>query len=210
MEGVMTLSGMRLRLAGCLAVLFASEWLGQFGAAAETANYDCGPLGLYSLLRLEGRPTDLRDIKRHLPSPPPGGHSMRDLRVAAHARGLCLTGVLLEKVDKAIDRPMLVLMKRGAHGHFQVIRPIGHTGNLVQVIDSTRPLEVMDKSDLLMSPGWTGLALVPSRPNWSFLIAGGGVIVAGLVCFARRVFPRPRALRPGPERVSSSEVARSS
>ena len=98
-----------------------------------------------------------------------------------------LIGIRLEKSVDAIDRPMLVFLKRGSHGHFVVIRPIGHTGKLVQVIDSARGTEVVDKSDLINSPDWTGLALIPVRTDWQYNLALGLALVIGLLVAFRLV-----------------------
>ena len=78
-------------------------------------------------------------------------------------------------------------MKRTQHGHFLVIRPVGHTGKLVQIVDSLQSPEVIDKSVLLASPEWTGLALVPGRISWTPVLVGGslGTIVFALSSWER-------------------------
>ncbi len=128
--------------------------------------YDCGTMALYTLLRIEGFPTGLKHLEAILPQPNPGGHSMRELQEAAAARGLLLEGVLLSKEKRAIDRSMLVFLRQNPHGHFMVVRPVGWTGNLVQILDPNRPPDVVDSSELLASSQWTGLALRPARVNW--------------------------------------------
>ncbi len=57
---------------------------------------------------------------------------------------------------------------------------MGHSGKLIQIIDSTGEPIVMDAVNLYASPRWTGLALMPVRPNWPFRIALGGLAVSGL------------------------------
>ena len=146
---------------------------------ARGTAHDCGFISLLSLLRLEGFPTSLQRLEHELPAPQPNGHSMKDLRDAAHARGLKLTGVSLTKDLRAVDRPMIIFLNRGKHGHFVVIRPVGHSGKLVQVIDSNREPEVLDKTDLVARRDWTGLALIPDRPDWPFRILGA--LTAGSV-----------------------------
>ena len=71
--------------------------------------------------------------------------------------------------------------------YFLVIRPIGHTGKLVQVIDSDQPTRVMDKADLIASDQWTGLVLVPRRMNWPAVAALGLLALTslGFLAFAR-------------------------
>jgi hypothetical protein len=112
---------------------------------------------------------------------------MEKLRDAARACGLSLRGVLLNKDERAIDRPMMVFLKRSQHGHFQVVRPVGNTGKLAQVIDPNSPSGsiIVDKLTMFRSPEWTGIALVPDRrPSWPVRIARGligGAVLAGLV-----------------------------
>ncbi len=120
---------------------------------------DCGPSALYTLSRLIGRPLGLEEIRSHLPSARRGNFSMEELNQSALACGLRLQGVLLAKGEgQAIDRPMLVFLNRGEHGHFIVIRPIGTTGKLVQVIDPASSPAIIDKPTLLAAKSWTGLA----------------------------------------------------
>ena len=133
----------------------------------RTRPYDCGVQSVYILLRLEGHAANLNRIERHLPPPQASGYSMSELREAAGACGLSLAGVRLEKQEQAIDRPMVAYFKREGHGHFMVLRPVGHTGKLVQVIDPGETPDVLDKVDLFSSPEWTGFALVPFRTNWA-------------------------------------------
>lgn len=64
-----------------------------------------------------------------------------------------------------------------------VVRPVGHTGKLVQVLEANTIPVIVDAKDLFSSPEWTGLALVPSRPNWPARILGGvsAIAAVGLV-----------------------------
>ncbi len=90
---------------------------------------------------------------------------MADLRDAARAHGLVLTGVTLRRDGAAPDRPALVFMKREGHGHFLIIRPVGHSGRLVQIIDTIGDPSITDAAELYATPQWTGIALVPTRHN---------------------------------------------
>jgi hypothetical protein len=132
-------------------------------SAGGLSEYDCGTLSLYYFFKCEGRKIQLADLEKALPAPHPHGYSMRELRDAAGSIGLWLSGVHLARTEDAIDSPMLLYVRRGGHGHFIMLRPIGHTGKLVQVFDSSRPPEVFDKQWLLDSPEWTGMALVRGR-----------------------------------------------
>jgi Peptidase C39 family len=163
-------------LALCLCC-FPTPVAGQVGGTDRGPVYDCGTLSLYVLLHTEGLPTDLRRLESMLPAPGARGYSMRELQLAARARGLSLSGVLLKTDASAIDRPMILYLRQGRHGHFIVVRPVGKMGSLVQIVDPNRPASVADKSALFMSPGWTGLALRPDRPGW---IRRGGWVVGAM------------------------------
>jgi hypothetical protein len=177
------------------AVVFLTLLVGPVAADEDEphASIDCGPSALYNLSRLVGQPLGLDEIRSHLPMSRSGNFSMEELSRSALACGLRLRGVLLAKgEERAIDRPMLVFLNRGEHGHFLVVRPVGTSGKLVQVVDSANPPTVMDKSTLLAAKSWTGLALIrdDSRP-WvgPARIAGGAILAVGLALI---LFPRVR------------------
>jgi hypothetical protein len=83
-----------------------------------------------------------------------------------------------------------VFLARGRHGHYVVLRPVGHTGKLVQVLDPNEEPVVLDAARLYASPEWTGLALVPARPNWTARVVGtigaAALAVLGVARLARR------------------------
>ena len=89
---------------------------------------------------------------------------------------------MLARGDRAPDRPAIAFLERDGHGHYAVVRPVGHSGKLVQIIDAAEgdPI-VMDATDLYALRQWTGLALVPRRPNWPFRVAAGAAAIA---CFS--------------------------
>lgn len=132
--------------------------------------YDCGVRAMFLVCRLEGKQTNLVSIAKSLPAPNPGGHSMKELRDEARKRGVPLRGVKLRPGERP-SGPSIVYLGDGGHGHFIVVRPVGHTGKLVQVLDPNLPPEVMDREDLERLPRWTGLALVPDPPNWPRRVA---------------------------------------
>ena len=155
--------------------------------------FDCGLSALHVLSQLHGRPIDMATLRAHLPPVPAAGYSMKELREAAGSCGLHLEGISLGKDARAIDRPMLTFVHRGDHGHFLVVRPVGHSGNLVQVIDSTSPPIVLDKTSLLASTEWTGLALQPSRGgNGPIAIAQGIAVSSIVIGLASLLFGRLR------------------
>ena len=180
------------------------------GPPSDIKKYDCGTIALHTLLAIEGRATRIDVLQACLPSPSPRGYSMAELRDAAQAFGLPLMGVKLPRGDRAPDCPALVFTKRDGHGHFLVTRPVGHSGKLVQIIDSIGDPIVMDAVDLYASRQWTSLALIPIRPNWPLRFAIGVLVVSSLTFVlhliasrsraAWRSTPRARGERTGPDR----------
>lgn len=152
--------------------------------AVKDGTMDCGTMALYALLRLEGHPAEPVALSMRLRPSSDAGPSLKELRGTASAYGMTLRGVLLNKDKRSIDRPMIVFLKRAQHGHFQVLRPVGHTGELVQVIDANTSPFVVDKVALFAAPEWTGIALIPERrrhwPTRIALAVIGGAAVAGL------------------------------
>ncbi len=127
---------------------------------------DCGTIALFNLLRFIGQDATLDEVKSTLEAHPPGGFSLEELREGARRLGAELVGVRMDQVDGAPDRPILAYVDRDGHGHFLVVRPVGHTGKLLQVLDGVQPPEVMDASTLQAMPSWTGLSLAPVRSDW--------------------------------------------
>ena len=180
-------SGKASRLLASLSVLFLCS-SARAGAEPAPVGLDCGSASLLVLHHVQGLSTDIRAIKRALPKIPDRGYTMLDLQSASSRIGLPLKGVELKKVHGAIDRPMLLFMARKEHGHFLVIRPVGHSGKLVQTIDWMADSDVFDQSELFASPGWTGLALVPSdsrRLHAAQFLLGSSSVLALIVFFFR-------------------------
>lgn len=159
---------------------------GDAPTSPDSATYDCGTLALRILLKLENRPSDPAFLETRLPRRNPRGYTMNQLRHAAGECGLELIGVHLSSHGGELDRPALVFQKVGTHGHFLVVRPIGPTGKLLQVLDPNRPPEVVDAQDFFAAPEWTGLALVPRRSNRLTLALAGLAAAAALASFAVR------------------------
>lgn len=156
-------------LAVLLVLTDASGFVEQDGGPAEAAlamddeASVCGVDSLYILSRLEGRRASLATIQAMLGRSGPQGHSLVSLREGAFLLGLSLRGARIGLEDWPLDRPALVHFKGQPRGHFAVIRPVGHTGKLVQVIDGADHVEVEDFDHLVKLPTWDGLALVPLR-----------------------------------------------
>jgi hypothetical protein len=144
-------------------------------SAREGEPISCGALSLYVLCRLEGCRAPLATIMARLPAESRAGHSLAQIRDAAAACGLGLRGVRIRRSDWPLDRPALIHLDRHTSGHYVVIRPVGHSGRLVQVIDAPNRVETLDFDHLISSPDWTGLALIPRRPNWA---GGVGIVLA--------------------------------
>ncbi len=169
-----------------------------------TEPWDCGALALYHLLHLTGRSPDLDRLRSVLGAPGPSGHSFRELRQAAARFGLSLDAVVLPKQRPAFQGPVLLFVKMGKEGHFLVVRPVGHTGHLVQVLNGERPPDVIDAERLFASPAWTGLALVPHRPNYIAI----GAVGLGLACkaaLACRFWTRHHGRFPRDERGEAAD-----
>jgi hypothetical protein len=152
---------------------------GQEPSMTARNSKDCGTLALHMLLMIEGLDTRIETLNESLPSRGPDGYSLVDLRNAARSCGLELMGIRLPH-SGVPDRPALVYLERDGHGHFVVVRPVGKSGNLVQVIDSARGTTVIDGIRLANSRTWTGIGLMPVRRNWLARI-GWGVLIASLV-----------------------------
>ena len=81
---------------------------------------------------------------------------------------------------------MLVFLNQGEHGHFLVLRPVGHSDQLVQVVDSVNPPMVMNKSTLLATKSWTGLALISDKSTHSMKLVmqvTGATLMIGIIIF---------------------------
>ncbi len=154
---------------------------------------DCGVNCVYVLLRSLGRDIDLAELRSSMPVPGELGLSMEQLQQAASDHGLALSGVRLASQDFPIDRPAIFLMKTGERGHYVVVQPAGTTGKMAIVLDFPRPPRLVDYDEIIAQADWTGLALIPSRPNWPARIAGGLAVVSGLALGALLVVPRLRA-----------------
>ncbi len=127
--------------------------------------YDCGTIALYHLLRWEGYPTSLQELEAALPPCPVEGYSMKELRDAAGRLGLRLEGIQLPGGSKPPERPALAFLKNGDHGHYVVVRPVGHSGSLVQVADLDLAPSVVEASKLYARSHWTGMVLTRDQPT---------------------------------------------
>lgn len=144
---------------------------------------ECGKLALYQLFKIENQQVSWEAVVSQLGEPPKDGHSMKELCDAARGLGLELAGVKWEMTKVPLDRPAIFFVKRRGSGHFFVVRPVGLSRKMVQILDGVRSPEVMDVADLEAIPGWTGLALLPTRTNWIKTITAVLLICVVIVTF---------------------------
>ena len=90
-----------------------------------------------------------------------------------------LTGVRLLRNTAFPKGTYILLRRRNEVGHFLVIRPVGPTGRSVQVLDGIHEPVVIDSDRFSSQPGWTGLALTPSRDDRIWQLAAG---IFGFIC----------------------------
>ena len=142
--------------------------------------FDCGTLSLYTLLRLEGARLDLSALAEALPASNSKGFTFRELREAAGANGVTVLGRHVPKGSATLNRPAIASLKVGQHEHYVVIRPIGRSGRLVQVIDAGIETEVLDYDALQSRPEWTGDILIPERADLVARFAAGVGVALGI------------------------------
>jgi Peptidase C39 family len=153
---------------------------------------DCGVNALYLLLQLEGNAVTLQKIDALLPPRRPDGYSMAELSGAARSLGLNLDGIRFGKGDRALTRPAIAFLKRGKNGHFAVLRPVGTTGTMVQIIDPPSPPWIADYDRIFAAKPWTGRILV-ARNSW--LLGNAVPLMTALFGFTLLVVALRRRVR---------------
>lgn len=126
---------------------------------ASVGDGDCGARALFLLARALGAAPTLEEILGGLPPRGPSGYSLKDLRDMSVRLKVPLVGVDLGKLDRGLDGPALVHLRRGGHGHYVVVRPVARDGRIVQVIDPGGAIRLREVTELTGSPEWTGHAL---------------------------------------------------
>lgn len=169
--------------------VFVPALAGEIGdqPGPTAADVDCGGASLYLLLKLEGQPISFSALTDQLPTRPPEGYSMKQLRDAAGRFGLRLKGLSLRRDPPFPRSTALAFVNRESHGHFLVVRPVGHTGQMVQVFDGLGGPVVMDWTNLRKSSEWTGIVLIPDRPSWWIRIPQA-IALAGLITITLMYF----------------------
>ncbi len=144
-----------------LAAAFAAPSPEARAEGSERPSSDCGTIALFHLLNFSGPNRSFEEVAAALPGRDPRGHSLAELRAGASRLGLAVEGIRLLDAGRSPVPPMIAFIERGEHGHFVALRPVGHTGHLVQMFDGLADPEVIDRGDLIRLPGWTGLGLEP-------------------------------------------------
>ena len=176
--------GLRL-VCSCGMLILALTTSGGAAERAATTTLDCGANALFVLFRLEGRPVALTQLERALPPRRTEGHSMAELASAAAALGLPLDGARFGKGDEVLTRPAIAFFKSAEGGHFAVLRPVGTTGTMVQVIDPPHVPRFADYENLFAARSWTGRVLI-RRDHWAvrnvlpLILALGACILFGV------------------------------
>ncbi len=163
--------------------VFGSAILAVAPAPERNYQFDCGVNALLVLSELEDRHLEVPALFDALPPRHPRGYSMEELMSASDRLGLRLAGIRLVGEDLSIRVPAIFYLEGKPDGHFAVLRPVGVTGKMVQVIDPPLPPRVLDYRQLRAIPGWTGRVLVRREPWWSrfrlpLLIAGIGLLLS--------------------------------
>jgi len=130
----------------------------EMAANEEKPPADCGVTALYTLIQLLGRSATIETIIDQMDRPSKEGRSMLDLKHAASEHGIDLKGTHLD--ISHLDGPAISFINGNEHGHFVVVRPVGHTGSLFQVYDTLNDPIIIDQKELMDRSGWTGVALV--------------------------------------------------
>lgn len=148
-------------IAALIALATSASFAWEPASEPHGSDPDCGVNALYLLCQIEGRPVELAQVTRGLPTRDPRGFSMMELARAAEAVGLPLDGIEIRRGEVSIDRTGIAYLSDGGDGHFVLVRPIGTTGKMVQVLDPPSFPRVMEYQELTSVKSWTGRMLVP-------------------------------------------------
>jgi hypothetical protein len=167
-----------------LAYISVSLFSGAFARELDAEQIGCGPIALFTLLRMEGKPVNLSEVLLGLPSSNAKENSLIELRDASLRFSLNLEAMQLPPNRELPEQPLIALMSNGETGHFVIVRRVGFSGKLVQVLDSSRETRVVDAEKLMKSPEWTGYVLVPARIDWVQRVAICVALMSGVLLAA--------------------------
>jgi hypothetical protein len=128
---------------------------------------DCGTNALFLLMKLEGVAVGLNEIQSALPPPHEFGYSMLELQSAGQRCGLNLVGRTFGPAGVPLSGPVIAYRPghKPASGHFVVLRPVGSSNTVVQVIDPPYAPRVIDYPALF---GGTARPVMILRPTTRF------------------------------------------
>jgi hypothetical protein len=162
-------------------------------ARTETDRVTCAVEALYLYLQTVSREVPLRKLASEFSPPNRGGHSMYEIARVARRHGVGLTGIALKGRSRTLREPMIAYLKRSDHSHFVVLRPIGTSGELVQVLDPSGGIRSVDYDAFQKIAGWTGMVLVRTKPSlflratpWLISSVVGVLVARGVVAMVRR------------------------
>lgn len=172
------------------------------GAAdSPSSSPECGLTALYTLLRLEGIRPAYAALTEARPATRTRSLSLADLENMARRQGLRTRAVRLSSGLDHLDRPAIIHLRRGSIGHFVVLRPVGHTGRLVQVFDGLEEPVTRDLAAIQSSDEWSGFALVPQRflaDLAPFVLGLGALLLLAAVVLREWVTRHRRVVRREP------------
>lgn len=150
----------------------------------------CGPGSLYVYLRFLGKNVTLAEVHAALPPPSSEGHSIAEIQ-----QGAAKLGVTLRCYQKYhVREPAIAFLRFSHSGHFVVLRPIGDSGTLIQMVDPIGEAFTTNWSTVTKYEGWTGVALVRYNPTWDWLawfaVASPFLLVGYYWLHSRRRFSR--------------------
>jgi hypothetical protein len=156
-----------------------------YGNSDDRTKLDCGVNALYVLLSLEGNPRTLEQVLDALPEHHSDGYSMSELRSAAGSLGMSLTGFILDPVKDYPKNPSIFLLTDSRGGHFAVMRPVGTTGTMVQILDPPYTPKIVDLTILARNKQWTGKVLMKDGLSrfvfWSIIVSP--IVLLIFICY---------------------------
>lgn len=134
---------------------------------------DCGPLALYVLMQLEGRPRSIEEVKKVLHFDGEIGCSLADMARAAEALTFMTEVRYVNPQDlPRLAGPYIVHCADGLekkHGHFVVVVGYNERTDEYSVIDTTTCIR-QDLATRFLTTGYTGYVLIPAHKTYGPLL----------------------------------------
>lgn len=177
-----------------LGSLVLSAVIANNGRANDLSAFDCGSNALFLLLHYKGMNQNIHQVLAALPARNKRGFSMAEISNASAKLGLPLSGELISASQMPPNMPVIAYFRKSENGHFAVLRPVGTTGTMVQLIDPPFAPQIVDYKQLSQSPQWNGKLLVPrdswKLPVWTWIVVSTVAVVAFVASLAK---PRSRS-----------------